>query len=178
MVSVDSGNLIWYDYVMLISWSTSNGVKMSNIANVNNVNVKNFNVHDLLWNLEEYHREFDNPDVVVLCDEIIDAFHDFNSVMKVYYCDSELEFDLFVEGDDIRYPRYVIKIWESIEAAPSRGNILMMGIRLLDYETKVSVMRFKGPVYQMRRQLTFSENKALGKWVCGFDKGKVSNDEG
>lgn len=32
MVSVDSGNLIWYDYVMLISWSTSNGVKAGNLT--------------------------------------------------------------------------------------------------------------------------------------------------
>lgn len=143
----------------------------------NNVNVIDFDVNDLLWNLEEYHCKFDNAGTVSLCDEITGAFHDSDSVMRMYYSDSKVEFDLWVNGDNLKYPRYVINIYDSIEASQSKGSVLMMTIHLWDYKTMTSVMRFKGPVYQMRNNLTFSENKALGEWVCGFNKEKRDNNE-
>ena len=143
----------------------------------NNVNVTDFDINDLLWNLEEYHRKSDNTGTVSLCDEIICAFHKPDSVMRIYYSNSEVKFNLWVNGDDLKYPRYVIKIYNSIEASQSKGSILMITIHSWDYKTMMSVMCFKGPVYQMRKNLTFNENKALGEWICGFDKGKRGSDE-
>ena len=148
---------------------------MSNMPN--NVNVLDFDIYDLLWNLEEYHRKSTDANTVLLCDRMIDNLHDSDSVLRVFYSDFELEFRLWVNGDDPKYPHYIINIWESVEASKSKGSILMMTIYLPNYETKKPLMRFRGPVYQMRGSLTFNENKALGEWVCGFDKEKKGNDE-
>lgn len=53
----------------------------------------------------------------------------------------------------------------------------MMESHLLDYETKRTLSKLRGPVYQMRKSLTFNENKALGEWVCDFDKERNGNNE-
>ena len=143
----------------------------------NNVNVVSFNIYDLLWNLEEYRRKFDDAGTVSLCDEVIGTFHDPDSVMRMYYSDFEVEFNLWVNGDDLKHPRYVFNIDNSITASQSKESILMMIIHFWDYKTMTPVMRLKGPVYQMRKNLTFNENKALGEWVCGFDKEKRGNNE-
>lgn len=143
----------------------------------NNVNVMDFDIHDLLWNLEEYRRKSSNEYTIMFCGNMIGDLHDSNSVLRVFYGDSELEFRLWIDGDDAKYPRYVINVWESIEASKSKGSILMMTIHLWDYKTMTPVMRFKGPVYQMRKSLTFNENKALSEWVCGFNKEKRGNIE-
>ena len=60
----------------------------------NNVNVMDFDIHDLLWNLEEYHRKSTDEYMIMLCDKMIDNFHDSNSVLRVFYGDSELKFRL------------------------------------------------------------------------------------
>lgn len=143
----------------------------------NNVNVMDFDVHDLLWNLEEYHRKSNNAYTIMFCDNMIGDFHDPNSVLRVFYGDSELKFRLWVDGDDPKYPRYVINVWESVEASRSKGSILMMIVYLRDYETCKTLLKFRGPVYQMKKSLTFSENKTLGEWVCGFDEERKGNNE-
>lgn len=148
---------------------------MSNLPN--NVNVMDFDVHDLLWNLEEYHRKSTDKYVIILCNKMISDFHDSNSVLRVFYGDSKLEFRLWTDENDPKYPRYIINVWESIEASRSKGSILMMIVYLWNYETKEPMLKFRGPIYQMRKSLTFNENKALSEWVCGFDE-KRSNDEG
>ena len=148
---------------------------MSNMPN--NVNVMDFDIYDLLWNLEEYHRKSTDEYTILFCNKMIGDFHDSNSVLRVFYGDSGLEFRLWVDGDDPKYPRYIVNVWESIEASRSQGSILMMIVYLLDYETKKPMLKFRNPVYQMRKSLTFNENKALGEWVCGFDKEKRGNIE-
>lgn len=150
-------------------------VKMSYMPN--NVNVIDFDIYDLLWNLEEYHRKSINTNTILLCGSMIGAFHDSNSVLRVWYGDSKSEFRLWMDGDDPKYPHYVINIGESVEVAPLKGSVLTMIVYLFDHKTKIPVMYFKGPVYQMRKGLTFNENKALGEWVCGFDKEKKGSNE-
>ena len=136
-----------------------------------------FDVHDLLWNLEEYHRKSTDEYTIMLCDKMIGDFHDSNSVLRVLYSYFELKFRLWVDGDDLKYPRYTFNVWESVNEYRSKGSILMMEGRLLNYETKSVLSKFRGPVYQMRNNLTFSENKALGEWVCDFDKERNGNNE-
>lgn len=113
----------------------------------------------------------------MLCDKMIGDFHDSNSVLRVFYGDFELEFRLWADEDDPKYPRYTIDVWKSVNESRSKGSILMMESHLLDYETKRTLSKLRGPVYQMRKSLTFNENKALGEWVCDFDKERNGNNE-
>lgn len=81
---------------------------MSNMPN--NVNIMNFDVHDLLWNLEEYHHKSTDEYTIMLCDKMIGDFHDYNSVLRVLYGDFELEFRLWADEDDPKYLRYTIDV--------------------------------------------------------------------